>query len=356
MLHRQSLCTYCAPLEPTSVALPEPSGTQVRLTISSSGVCHSDLHLIDGYFDLGAGEQLDVTGGRTLPFTLGHEIAGVIDAVGPDAAADLDAANLNYGSRVAAFPWIGCGACPLCARGDEHLCNRPQALGITVDGGYATHVLVPHPRYLLDIGGLDDGFAAALMCSGLTAYSALRKALQPPRPGPLLLVGLGGVGMMGLAFARAMQDAPVFASDIDAAKRDAALAAGATQVFDPRDRDTAKALFKASQGGVGAVIDFVGTEASFQFANRAVAKGGVIVLVGLMGGRLDMPLPMVPMRNLTITGSYVGSLEDARGMLQLVRKANIQPVALESRPLQEANAALDDLRAGRVVGRVILKP
>jgi D-arabinose 1-dehydrogenase-like Zn-dependent alcohol dehydrogenase len=228
-MHRQSLTEYAKPLQATEAPTPTPHGTEVLLRVSHCGVCHSDLHLQDGYFDLGGGQKLDVRGSRQLPFTFGHEIAGTVEAAGPDVQ------GVDKTKRYAAFPWIGCGKCGLCARGDEHICNAPRALGITVDGGYATHVLVPHPRYLIDAEGVAPEFAGALMCSGLTGYSAIKKAIPYLRVGPLMIVGLGGVGMMGLQFARAMTDKAIFVADIDASKREAALKLGAAEAFDPAD-------------------------------------------------------------------------------------------------------------------------
>ena len=126
-MHRQSLTAYGAPLCETVVEAPRPQGTEVLVRIARCGVCHSDLHMQDGYFTLGDGKQLDVRAGRTLPFTLGHEIAGEVAAVGPDADATL-------GAKVAVYPWIGCGQCPACKHGDENICAAPRHLGITVDG------------------------------------------------------------------------------------------------------------------------------------------------------------------------------------------------------------------------------
>ena len=197
-MYRESLVAYGQPLCETVVDCPAPRGSEVLVRIERCGVCHSDLHLQDGYFLLGGDKRLDVTAGRTLPFTLGHEIAGVIDSTGEEAG------NAIVGQRVAVYPWIGCGACPACLGGEENLCASPRHLGITVDGGFATHVLVPHPRYLLDYAPLSPAFAGMLMCSGLTAYSALKRLTGRPERGPVLLVGLGGVGMMGLAIARAL--------------------------------------------------------------------------------------------------------------------------------------------------------
>src|SRR5215207_1688963 len=224
---RQSLTAYAAPLCETVAELPEPRGAEVLVRVARCGVCHSDVHLQDGYFSMGQDKRLDITAGRKLPFTLGHEIAGVIARAGPDPG------DVAEGRAVAVYPWIGCGTCPACARGDEILCNAPRQLGITVDGGFATHVLVPHPRYLLDYAPIPIALAAAYMCSGLTAYSALKKLAGRAGRGPLLLVGAGGVGRMGLAFARALfAHAPIVA-DIDPDKRAAALHAGAAAAVDP---------------------------------------------------------------------------------------------------------------------------
>lgn len=349
-MQRQSLTAYAKPLEGTEAPTPVPQGSEVLLRVSHCGVCHSDLHLQDGYFDLGGGNKLDVQAGRKLPFTLGHEIAGVVEAVGPDAK------GVAVGSRFAAYPWIGCGKCGLCARGDEHLCNAPRALGITVDGGYATHCMVPHPRYLLDVTGIDPAIAGALMCSGLTGYSAVKKAVGFQRSGPILIVGLGGVGMMGLQFARAMSDGPVFAADIDASKREAALKQGAQEVFDPADAGSRKAIAKATGGGAGAAVDFAGSDKSLAFAQGVVAKGGAAIVVGLIGGSFTLPVPMFPLRALTIMGSYVGSPSEATEMLALVKAGKVAPIPVETRKLAQTNSALDDLRAGRVVGRVVITP
>jgi D-arabinose 1-dehydrogenase-like Zn-dependent alcohol dehydrogenase len=349
-MHRQSLIEYATPLQATEAPTPTPQGTEILLRVTHCGVCHSDLHLQDGYFDLGGGQKLDVRGSRQLPFTFGHEIAGRVEAVGPDAQ------GVDERKRYAAFPWIGCGKCALCARGDEHICNAPRALGITVDGGYATHVLVPHARYLIDADGVAPEFAGALMCSGLTGYSAIKKAIPYLRVGPLMIVGLGGVGMMGLQFARAMTDKPIFVADIDASKREAALKLGAAEAFDPADPGARKAIAKASGGGVGAAVDFAGSDKSLAFAHAPVAKGGAAIVVGLFGGSFSLPVPMFPLRALTIMGSYVGSMAEAKEMMDLVRAGKVAQIPMEKRPLDQTNRSLDELRAGKVVGRIVVTP
>jgi propanol-preferring alcohol dehydrogenase len=346
-LVRQSLTAYAAPLCETVVDAPEPTGTEVLVRVRRCGVCHSDVHLQDGYFALGGEKKLDVTAGRALPFTLGHEIAGVIERAGPQAE------GAAVGREVAVFPWIGCGTCPACAAGDENLCAAPRHLGVYVDGGFATHVLVPHPRYLLDHAPLPAALAAAYMCSGLTAYAALKRLSQHAARGPALLVGLGGVGMMGLALACAMFPFPPLVAEIDAAKREAALAAGAAAAFDPADPAARKAILAAT-GGVFAACDFVGSDRSLQFALGALAKGGKVVVTGLIGGTYTTPIAMFPLRAMTIEGTLVGRLDEAREMLALARAGKVTPVPIIDRPLAAAQASLDDLRNGRIVGRVVL--
>ena len=224
----------------TVVEAPHPQGTEVLVRIARCGVCHSDLHMQDGYFRLGDGKQLDVRGGRTLPFTLGHEIAGVVESAGRSA-------KVTPGVKVAVYPWIGCGQCAACKVGEENICAARAISASRSTAAIATHVLVPHPRYLIEYAPLSSSYAGALMCSGLTAYAALKRLADRAARAPLLLVGLGGVGLMGLALARAMYGTAPYVADIDAKKREAALAAGAQGAFDPADPNARKALLKGER-------------------------------------------------------------------------------------------------------------
>ncbi len=346
-MRRQSLVAYGQPLCETVVDCPAPRGSEVLVRIERCGVCHSDLHLQDGYFSLGGDKRLDVSAGRTLPFTLGHEIAGVIEVAGEEAG------DATIGRRVAVYPWIGCDKCAACRAGEENLCSDHRHLGIVADGGFATHVLVPHPRYLLDYAPLSPAFAGPLMCSGLTAYSALKRFAGRPERGPVLLVGLGGVGMMGLAIARALFRTPPIVADIDAEKRNAALAAGAAQAYDPADPQARKAV-TAATGGLLAVCDFVGSDKSLQFSTGVLARGGKVVVTGLLGGTFSMGAAMFAIKAMTIEGTLTGTLAEAREVLDLARAGQIAPIPTHERPLAQAQAALDDLRAGRVVGRTVL--
>jgi D-arabinose 1-dehydrogenase-like Zn-dependent alcohol dehydrogenase len=347
-LRRQSLLAYGAPLVDTVVDCPQPQRSEVLVRIERCGVCHSDLHMQDGYFRLDGGKKLDITSGRTLPFTLGHEIAGVIESAGADAAA-------VPGRKVAVYPWIGCGCCPACQRGEENLCAAPRHLGIAADGGFASHVLVPHERYLLDYAPLAPALAGMLMCSGLTAYAGLKRLKAHAMRGPVLLVGLGGVGMMGISLARTLFATAPLVADIDAGKRQAALRAGAAAAFDPADPTARKAVI-ATSGGVHAACDFVGSESSLAFATGVLAKGGKVVVTGLIGGGFGTPVAMFVLRAMTIEGLLTGTLAEAEELMALARAGHAPAIPIAERPLAEAQAALNDLRAGHVVGRVVLGP
>jgi alcohol dehydrogenase, propanol-preferring len=344
---RQSLIAYGQPLRETLAERPAPRGTEVLIRVTCCGVCHSDLHVQDGYFALGGDRRLDISKDRALPFTLGHEIAGVIEAAGENAD------GVVLGRQVAVYPWIGCNACPACRVGEENMCSAHHHLGVAVDGGFATYVLVPHPRYLIDHAPLPATFAGPLMCSGLTAYAALKRLGSRAERGPVLLVGLGGVGMMGLALARALFEQAPLVADVDAQKRQAALAAGAAQAFDPADPQARKAVMAAT-GGLFAVCDFVGSDKSLQFSSGILARGGKVVVSGLLGGSFSIPAAMIAIKAITIEGTLTGTLAQAREVIALARAGKIAPIPTQARPLDEAQAALEDLRAGRVVGRTVL--
>jgi len=348
-----SLQSFGKPLAQVLRETPAPQGTEVLLEVGHCGVCHSDLHLSDGYFDLGGDARIDLTRSLALPRTLGHEIAGRVAALGPEVAAD---AGVRVGDRRVVYPWIGCGACGPCRAGDEHLCGSPRALGVNRDGGFASHVLVPHPRYLLDYGGLPAAQACTYGCAGVTAYSALKKA-APLAPGDaLLVIGAGGVGLSGIRLARQVLGVAPIVAEIDRAKWDLARAAGAADVIDPSAEGAGKALVKATGGGVAAAIDYVGAASSFDFGLGALRKGGRLVCVGLIGGRTAIMPAMVAMKAISVIGSYVGTLAEMRELLALANgPAALPELPLQTLPLARAAEVLDDLRAGRIRGRAVLE-
>lgn len=322
---------------------PEPQGSEVVIKTEACGVCHSDIHLHDGVFELGGGKQLEV--GREGQ-VLGHEIFGEVVAVGPEAT------DVQVGDRRVVYPWIGCGECPVCLRGEEHLCTPGRALGIVAQGGFSTHVVVPHSRYLFDKGNVADSLAATYACSGLTAYGALKKLGELQDGDEVVIIGAGGVGMMAIQIARAQGLDPIVV-DIDDAKLEAANAVGVTRTFNSGDAGTAKEIRK-STGGACAVLDFVGAEASVNYGLGCLRKGGMLVIIGLYGGALQMPIPFLPMNARIIQGSYVGSLADMGELMTLVRDGKIAAIEITERPLAEASDALADLKAGKVNGRQVL--
>src|SRR5260221_10432042 len=194
------IADWGAPLKAFDRPTPKPEGTEVLLRVTAAGVCHSDVHIWEGYFDLGGGRKFHMSDrGMKLPHTLGHEIAGEVVAFGPKAR------GVKKGQKRLVYPWIGCGTCAVCKDGDENFCLSPRYLGIQRAGGYSDHVVVPHPRYLLDLGRLTPAEAAPFACSGITAYGALKcvgEAVLTEQP--ILIIGAGGLGLMSLALRKAM--------------------------------------------------------------------------------------------------------------------------------------------------------
>ncbi|MEZ5491250.1 MAG: alcohol dehydrogenase [Gammaproteobacteria bacterium] len=333
-----------APLARVEKETPQPEGAQVLLRMLACGVCHSDIHLHDGAFELGNGKRLDVAQTGQV---LGHEIFGEVVAVGPDAE------GIKPGDRRVVYPWIGCGECAACQRGDEHLCTPGRALGIVRPGGFADHVLVPHSRYLFDKGAVPDSLAATYACSGLTAYGALNKVGDLKPLDKVVILGVGGVGMMAVQIAISVFGIQPLVVDIDDEKLAAARKLGAEAAFNSSDPQTAKEIRKRT-GGAYAVIDFVGAEASVNYGLNCLRKGGKLIIVGLYGGSLTLPIPFIPMNARIIQGSYVGTLQEMGELMAMVRDGKVAPIEILERPLAEVTDALADLKAGKVKGRQVL--
>ncbi len=333
-----------------SKPLPVPSGTQVLLKVLACGVCHSDLHVQDGQLDLGHGQVASFEGRCNFPLTLGHETSGQVLALGPDAS------GVEIGDNCLVCGWIGCGACSNCGQGDEHLCTDSRFLGVSRDGGFADHIVVPHPRYLIDLAGIDPVSAAPLACSGLTTYAALKKAGARLQQHRIVIIGAGGLGLMALNVLRLMGGQGAVVLEIDADKRQAALRCGARAAIDPAAAGADQQVRQAVGGPVWFVLDLVGSAASATQGFRLLDRGGQLQVVGLLGGAMSLSLPLLAIRAATIQGNYIGSLTELRELMALVRQQGMPTVPLDRRPLQAANQAMDDLRAGRVVGRVVLVP
>ena len=346
---------FNAPLQEVDAPTPQPEGTQVLIKVKAAGVCHSDLHIWEGGYDLGHGRKpLSLKDrGVSLPRTMGHETVGEVLAFGPDAKAV--AGDLKLGDVVLVYPWLGCGKCDVCLAGEENMCAKPASLGVYCDGGYADHMTVPHPKYLLNLKGLDPVTAAPYACSGVTTYSALKK-VEANFNSPIVIFGAGGLGLMALSLLKAMGGKGAIVVDIDARKREAAEKAGALATVDGGAADALEQLAAKAGGPIRAVIDLVGNPKTTQLGFDCLAKGGKLVIVGLFGGGAPWALPLIPIKAITIQGSYVGNLRETQELLDLVRSKKIAPIPVTPMPLTKANEALIDLQKGRLVGRAVLTP
>ena len=330
------------PLELVERPTPTPQGDEVLVRVKAAGLCHTDLHLWEGHYDLGGGKKLMLADrGIKPPLTLSHEIVGEV---------------VGTGKTVLIHPWIGCGDCAACKRGEENICIKPQSLGVVRPGGFAEYVVVPHARYLVEIDGLDAAEAAPLACAGVTTYSALKKFGPRIQTDPLVIIGAGGLGLMAIEVLKAMHGYDAIVVDIDPAKRDAALRAGAVAAIDAKASDAVAQIQAATNGGARAVLDLVGATPTVTLATQACARGGHIVICGLMGGDITLSLPVIPMRPLTIQGSYVGTLEELRELVALVQRSKMKAIPVQRRPMADVNDAMQQLTAGKVVGRTILIP
>ncbi len=330
---------------------PEPVGKQVLLEVTHCGVCHSDLHVWEGWYDMGGGKRMSLKDrGVVLPLAMGHEIVGRVAKLGPDAK------GVKVGDLRIVYPWVGCGHCERCLAEEDNMCLQGKALGIFQNGGYATHVLAPEPRHLIDPGTLDPAVAATYACSGITVYSAVKKIMPLPPNEPVVLVGAGGLGLSAIAVLRALDHKAIVVVDINPAKREAAMQAGATVTVDGSGEGVTQRIIEACGGKQPrAVIDLVNGTATARFAFDALTKGGRLVQVGLFGGELTVALPTMAMRELTIGGSYVGNPKELRELVGLANAGKLAPLPVTTVPMQQANDALMRLRDGKVTGRIVLK-
>src|SRR6202158_3162114 len=262
---------FNAPLKEVDQPTPQPSGTQVLIKVKAAGVCHSDLHIWEGGYDLGHGRKpLSLKDrGVSLPRTMGHETVGEVLAFGPDAKAD--AGGLKVGDVALVYPWLGCGKCEVCLAGEENMCLKPNSLGVYCDGGYADHMSVPHPRYLINLKGLDPVTAAPYACSGVTTYSALKK-VEAHFNTPIVIFGAGGLGLVEISLLKAMCWKGCILRSFDARKREAAEKAGALATLERGAPDALEQLASKAGGPICAVIDLVGNAKTTQLGFDCLTK------------------------------------------------------------------------------------
>ena len=338
------------PLELNQIEISEPTGTQVLVKVVSTGVCHSDLHLWEGGYDTGDGFMKVTDRGVKFPVTPGHEVVGKVEKIGESVK------DVRIGDTVLVYPWIGCGKCPTCEKGDTNLCETPKSLGVFQDGGYAEQVIVPDYKFLASIDDLNPDSASSLACSGLTAYTAIKKALMN-NPESILIVGAGGLGLMGVQLASHMTKCRIICADLDDKKLNIAKELGATLVVNTKESDaTQKIMSICNEKGVDSVVDFVNAPPTVKLDLSVIRKRGNIILVGLFGGSVDLPLVSVPLKAITIQGAYTGNYKDMIELLELAKSGVVNPIVSKHYKLDDANTALEDLKNRKIIGRAVINP
>ena len=231
------------PLQEIELPTPEPKGTEVLLEVTHCGVCHSDLHIWDGYYDVGGGQKMSLKDrGVVLPLAMGHEIVGRVVKLGPEAS------GVKLGDVRIVFPWLGCGKCEKCLAEDDNMCT------VAAKPGRIRQRRLRHPchRPASAASGrsrsLDPAVAATYACSGITVYSAIKKAMPLKPTQPIVLVGAGGLGLNAIAVLKALKHENIICVDISAEKRDAAMKAGATKTVTAAARASPSALSRPPAG------------------------------------------------------------------------------------------------------------
>ncbi len=327
------------------VPVPEPGPGEVLVKVGGAGACHSDLHVMEWPADFLPYE---------LPFTLGHENAGWIEALGAGVK------GWEVGQAVAVYgPW-GCGRCRPCRTGLETLCERAAQIGaagggLGRDGGMAEYMLVPDPRLLVPLEDLDPRDAAPLSDAALTPYHAIKLALHQLVPGTsAVVIGVGGLGHMAVQILRALSPAQVIATDIDSGKLELARAVGADHTVASGEH-AAEEIRELTRGrGCTLVLDCVGNDATLALDTQVVAKGGAVMVIGVGGGTLEYRFNTLP-SDASLTHPYWGSVIELAEVLELARAGRITAHA-EHFPLERVADAYERMQNGTLSGRAVITP
>lgn len=339
------LTTWQQPPELREVAVPEPGPGQVLIKVGGAGACHSDLHLM---------EWPPGTLGFEPPFTLGHENAGWVEALGAGVE------GLEVGEAVAVYgPW-GCGRCRACRLSAENYCENQAEIGafgggLGLDGGMAEYMLVPHPRLLLPLGDLDPRDAAPLSDAALTPYHAIKRSLHLLVPGSTaVVIGVGGLGHMAVQILRALSPARIVAVDVAPDKLELALEVGAEDAL-AAGAGTADEIRELTAGrGAELVLDMVGSDDSLALAAAVAKFESHVTMVGLAGGKFEFAFGTLPFE-AQLTLPYWGSAVELGECLELARQGRIR-AHTERFSLENASEAYERMRAGTLDGRAVICP
>ncbi len=339
--------SWLAPARLVEVAVPDPGAGQIRVRVAGCGLCHSDLAMGQIPAEVGAAM------GWRVPFTLGHETAGWVDALGPGVA------GLAEGDAVALASPSSCGTCRWCRRGVENSCPAGLAgRGYGRDGGLADHVLVDDAwRVTLPLGSLDPAVAGPLTDAGATSHHAVARVLPRVHPGGTVVVlGVGGLGAFVVQLASALCDARVVAVDPDPARRAVALDLGAHHALEGVNEDTAVHLSSLlGRDPVDAVIDVVGTDATIALAAAVLAPSGALAVVGAAGGTFRRPWFAGLPRDAEVFTFQGSDLADGRAVIALAEEGRLR-VDVEAFALDDVADAYAALEAGTLGGRAVVRP
>jgi len=328
------------------VAKPEPGPGEALIKMGGAGVCHSDLHIMHEW----APENMPELAYIESDFTLGHENGGFIEALG------FGVSGWDIGQPVIVSPVWACRRCAACRAGDDAYCEGPTMLsgGLGRDGGLASHMVAP-AHALIALTNLKPSEAAPLTDAGLTSYHAVKHSLGVLTPdAAALVIGVGGLGHMAVAYLRELTGGPVIAVDRSAAARKMATDLGADLVLDS-DQNTAAAVKEATAGlGVGAAFDFVGIDATMAMAASLVRKRGKVTVVGLGGGTFPLSYGALPVA-ATIGYTFGGSLIDLAEVVALAESGRVRP-HVQHFAFDEIEQAYHDLHEGKVNGRAVILP
>jgi alcohol dehydrogenase, propanol-preferring len=337
---------------------PKPKiihGEQVLVKVGATGLCHSDLHLVNGDWKKSVPLR--------LPKIPGHEIAGWIEEIGDSVPEGL----LQKGDEVAVFGGWGCGICTQCKNGNEQLCNYAKWPGITVDGGFSEYILVDSYRFLIKIQGgggkskLSIEELAPLTDAGLTPYRAIKKIRHTLGPGKVIAVmGIGGLGYYAVQYAKILgQTSDIIALDRQDERLQLAETVGADFTINTSKYEKQKIkeqVLTATNGrGVDIVIDCVGTESTVYNSIRLLNKGGMLVLVGLFGNQITLPLVPTVINEYSIIGSLWGNYNELREVIDLAKK-KILKHSIQKFPLNRINEVISLLKEGKIIGRAVIIP